>query len=56
MVMVLAVINLEVNGSVSVLIKDSEQLVQVLLPSCPLAIINIIINIIINHHYHNYHH
>ena len=37
MIKKLIVVNLEVNGSVSVLIKDPEQLVQVLLPSCPLA-------------------
>ena len=31
------VVNLEVDGSVSVLVKDPEQLVQVLLSSCSLT-------------------
>ena len=35
-VVVMMVMNLEVDGSVSVLVKNPEQLVQVLLPSCPL--------------------
>ena len=36
-VVILKVMNLEVDGSVSVLVKNPEQLVQVLLPSCPLT-------------------